>query len=589
MEGDRPQRTAKEKASISIKDSLPPPEHSDLTSSDSDGDTYKPQINEPSSGKGKERRRESLSDGKPQINEPSSGKGKERRRGSPPDSEDGADPNNDQAHSRTIEEKTEIKSPTKQTNREKNDGALKDRKKSETSQKRKRASHRYDDYHDSGDDDDDSDDSNISASDDDIAPTVKRKNTGPPAKIKTTQYFKGNYWPNFTQAPLMSLVHSLMTQEQKAARALAFMVLDGGVDDETYRWPVRENLLPAVPKSSFMDESADADFFEQQGMGFVEELTGVPKTEADYSDEESGDESDEEVGSDEGVNSANEADEERELHERRLAKKRRKLRQERHANERMANSRLEQVNSFLREEIVAFARKQYRKGISHRVKDLHSLQKETLPPFRIQAARSSIGGSKRGDEEEDELTPIQENTAAFAAEDSLRRILDRLPYVIRQGALGEAPDYVKLGLPKPVSSVAEYERGWDTLMAAASISGVDDRILKKVGLRMKNLLSQSKHSRYYEAPPKAMFATAESNENMENLELPKIKVPCVFKQPPPPKELWKTSPAPLYLSREFIDPLDPKYNVESTMKNIRERRRWLVEPSPYRPKKKHRV
>ncbi|KAF9361650.1 hypothetical protein BGX26_000602 [Mortierella sp. AD094] len=557
MAGNRPQRAAKEKASASIKNFLPPPEHPDLADSDSDGDSFKPQINKTSPGKGKERRRESLSN-----------------------SEDGADSNDSQTPSRVAEKKP----PTKHTKREKNDKALKDKKKkkSEASQKRKRTSDRSDDYHDSGDDDDDRDGSSSSASDGDIVLSVKRKNTEPPPKINPAQYFKGNYIPNLTQAPLMSLVHSLMTQEQKAARALALMVLDGKVDDETYRWPVRENLLPSVPKSSFMDASADADFFEQQGMGFVEELTGVPKTEADYS----GDESSDEVESDEEVNSANEADKERELHERSLAKKRRKLRRERHTNESVANSRLEQVNSFLREEIVAFAQKQYRKGIPHRVKDLYSFQKETLPPFRIQAARSSIGDSKAGNEEGDELTPIQENAAAFAAEDSLRRILDRLPYVIRQGALGEAPDYVKLGLPKPVSSVAEYERGWDTLMAAASISGVDDRILKKVGLRMKNLLSQSKHSRYYETPPKAMFATAESNENIKNLELPKIKVPCVFKPPSPPKELWETSPAPLYLSREFIDPLDPKYSVESTMKNIRERRRWLVEPSPYKPKRK---
>ncbi|KAF9115324.1 hypothetical protein BGX27_008204 [Mortierella sp. AM989] len=553
MADHRPLQIAKKKVSVSIKESLPPPEYSDLTDSDSNGD-------------------------KPPFAKKFLDKGKGRRRESTPGGEDGISLNSNLDQSLNAGKK-----PKKQEKRKKKTKAL-ERKMNEPQKTKKRPRDRTEGLYNGADDGDNGGDNGgnnggASGSKNDTPHNVKMK-SGIRKNIKAN--LQGAYIPNVTEAPLMSLVHSLMTQEQKAARALALMVLDGKVDDETYRWPVRENLLPSVPKSSFMDVSAETDFFEQQGMGFVEELTGMPKTEADYSG------SDESTGeSDQEVNSANEAQEELELHRRRMAKKRKKLRQERHANEKMANDRLEKVNGFLREEITAFAQKQYRKGIPHRIKNLYAFQKQTLPPFRIQAARSSIGNSKAGDEE-DELTPIQENAAAFAAEDSLRRILDRLPYVIRQGALGEAPDYVKLGLPKPVSSVAEYERGWDTLMAAASIAGVEDRILKKVGLRMKNLLSQSRHSRYYESPSKAKFATTESNEScelMENQECPKIKVPFMFYPPPPPKEVWDAYPAPLYLSREFIDPLDPKYSVASTMKNVRERRKWLVEPSLHKKPK----
>ncbi|KAG0319068.1 hypothetical protein BGZ99_005326 [Dissophora globulifera] len=271
----------------------------------------------------------------------------------------------------------------------------------------------------------------------------------------------------FQREPILPVIDSMLSREQKAAAEIALLALDGRQDGETYRWPVREDLIPVVP-SVTPEITNEPSAFEQYGMGFVDELTGVPKEEADYSDIDE-DLLDRRSDALQGLSEA--GLQERLLHRKRLNKRRK----ERQANERMSNSRLEQVHHFLESEVTLFARTQYRKGSRDRVKDLYKFQQETLPPFRIQAARAPIGSSRAGEEQEDELTTIQEKAVAFAAEDSLRKVLDRLPYVIRQGALGEAPDYVTLGLPKPVASAADYERGWDTMMAAASIAGIDDR------------------------------------------------------------------------------------------------------------------
>ncbi|KAG0252938.1 hypothetical protein BG011_006639 [Mortierella polycephala] len=319
----------------------------------------------------------------------------------------------------------------------------------------------------------------------------------PLKKVRMEALLRGTYTHGHRKTPLLPLLQSMAMQEARRSRMLALTVLDGVKDDETYRWPVREALLPAVPKSSYVNASALPNHFELQGMGFVEELTGVPKKEEDYSD------SDQEEGDEEEYDSALEE----ELLNRRRQEKRelKNQRRQRHEDEHSANERLEQVQQFMKDEITAFAQNQYRKGASHRIKDLYSLQRRTMPDSQIRAVRSMIGSSNTGEEQLDELTPIQENATRFAAEDSLRSILDRLPYVIRQGALGRMPEYAELGLPKP--AMAHYERGWDTIMASATLAGVDDRILKRVGLRMKLLLSQSRQSRYYEPPPEAKFAT----------------------------------------------------------------------------------
>ncbi|KAG0254937.1 hypothetical protein BGZ95_005905 [Linnemannia exigua] len=55
----------------------------------------------------------------------------------------------------------------------------------------------------------------------------------------------------------------------------------------------------------------------------------------------------------------------------------------------------------------------------------------------------------------------------------------------------------------------QYERGWDTVMTSAAMAGIDDRILKKVSMRMKNLLSKSANPHYYETEPEGQWATGE--------------------------------------------------------------------------------
>ncbi|KAF9905824.1 hypothetical protein BX616_000911, partial [Lobosporangium transversale] len=378
--------------------------------------------------------------------------------------------------------------------------------------------------------------------------------------IKKGKRLRKDYWSinDKSRAPLMNLVHSLMSQEEKASRTLALMVLDGKQDDETYRWPVREELLPPVPKDIYEDDT-DANFFEAQGMEFVEELAGVPKTTDDFLEEFEGAENEEE--SDDDLDTATDNDmpqtQRMSLHKQ----KRLEELKERIDNERNANNRLQEIYHLLKNEFSAFAQRQYRKGMQHRVKDFYSFQKDTLPPFRAQAAQSTIGESLAGDEQDDILTPIQENAAKFAAEDALKRILDRLPYVLRQGALGNVPDYVRLGLPKPVSSVADYERGWDTVMAAASISGIEDRILKKVAYRMKSLLSQSRNTKFYETAPKSKPATVEEmlggTEEVIRGSPIKVRCPYYFDITAQSIQPMDSAPKPLYLSHDFKDPMDP--------------------------------
>ncbi|KAG0246661.1 hypothetical protein B0O80DRAFT_434231 [Mortierella sp. GBAus27b] len=378
--------------------------------------------------------------------------------------------------------------------------------------------------------------------------------------------------------------NSVSMQENNNNDQIAFMLLDGKQENETYRWPVCEELIPIVPESRFEDDrvTAASNIFDEKGMEFVDQLTGVSKKEHDYSG------TDDDNGQDENEDedSADEAYHERLMKQRRMSRKAKRLR---HANERMANRRLEQVHGFLEGEFVTFARKQYQEGAKTRLKDLHSFQEQTLPPFRNRAARASVGTSDAGYEQEDALTPIQEKAVVFAAEDALKGILDRLPYVIRQGALGRAPEYVNRGLPKPVSTVADYERHWDTMMAAASLSGIDDRILKKVGLRMKNLLSLNKQSRYYEPPSEGKFATdgdansGTEGDEVDNEVLAKFGPPFVFIGRAPPESAWEGVPRPFYHSREFVDPQDPKYSTTSILRNVRKRKAWLTKGLQHGP------
>lgn len=219
-------------------------------------------------------------------------------------------------------------------------------------------------------------------------------------------------------------------------------------------------------------ETNEPDMFEQQGMAFVDDLTGVPKTEDDYSTTEDEDD----IPEDESESDAtDEALQERLLEKRREAKRRAKAQQERHDDERAASQRLEGVQRFFNEEMTAFAQRQHRKGVPYRIKNFDAFQRQTLPNHLNRAIRTPVGVLPPGEGPEDELTPIQERAATFAAEDCLRKVLNRLPYVIRQGALGKEPEYVSIGLPKPVLPSGGYERGWDTMMAAASLAGVEDR------------------------------------------------------------------------------------------------------------------
>ncbi|KAF9277760.1 hypothetical protein BGZ74_003262 [Mortierella antarctica] len=272
--------------------------------------------------------------------------------------------------------------------------------------------------------------------------------------------------PDLRPTTASHLAYSLMNREQRLALTLS--VLDPEKEFEAYRWPVQESVLPSVPASKYLDEDARLmpDSFERKGMAFVSELTGVPKTEHDYKSSTSEGEDDED----------DEDEQERLLEERRARKRQRK---EQHENERSSTQRLTEVHRFFREEVTTLAQKQYHKAFQH-------LKAPAHPDLNI-----------RG---QDELSLLQENAAAFSAEDTLLGVLDRIQFVIRQGALGKNPEYAVSGR-KPVASDASYERGWNSVMLAATMAGVDERILKKVSYRMKTLLSHSRNVYYHESAP----------------------------------------------------------------------------------------
>ncbi|KAF9964755.1 hypothetical protein BGZ70_005980, partial [Mortierella alpina] len=368
--------------------------------------------------------------------------------------------------------------------------------------------------------------------------------------------------------PILSALSSLISQEQEVERELAFTVLDGHRPDERYRWPVREELLQCIPKNIYM-ETSEANVFEQQGMAFVNDLTGVPKTEDDYSTtEDEGDLSENESEND----STDEVLQERLLEKRREAKRRAKAQQERHDDERTASQRLEGVQRFFNEEMTAFAQRQYRRGIPYRIKDFDAFQRQTLPNHLNRAIRTPVGVLPPGEGQEDELTPIQERAATFAAEDSLRKVLNRLPYVVRQGALGQEPEYVSIGLPKPVLTSGGYERGWDTMMATASLAGIEDRILKKVSHRMKSLLGSSKLSHFHEKRSRAKVATipaasADTQVDDEEENEP-VSIDWLSGDEAPKPAEWSKIPRPFYVTDKWTDPLDPEYRPEAIKRNV---------------------
>ncbi|KAF8946325.1 hypothetical protein BGZ47_000804 [Haplosporangium gracile] len=357
-------------------------------------------------------------------------------------------------------------------------------------------------------------------------------------------------------------------------RNLTYQVLKPVRKDLTYRWPIREELLHSIPKSSFASTVDNLDGFEEHGLGFVEELTGVPKNEEDYSNTDTEDDiagSDENAQEtsdredDESDQSAEESAKEKELRRRRedhalharnkplkSILEREKLaprdRGERHQDERLANTRLEAVQALFDGEVARFAQIQYQKGIPERIQDLDLFQESTLSGPCHQAVRTPIGSELSGFDQLDDLTRLQQRAIAFSAEDALRKTLDRMTYVVRQGSLLRMPVY-------PVGRDAllknKYERGWDTVMTSAALAGIDDRILKKVSMRMQNLLSKSKNIHHYEAGSEGDWMTVED-------AIDKAKDPLSI---------------PFQKKAQFVDPMDPAFDPRVLATSAKYRRR----------------
>ncbi|KAF9906554.1 hypothetical protein EC991_000496 [Linnemannia zychae] len=383
----------------------------------------------------------------------------------------------------------------------------------------------------------------------------------------------------------------------------------------SYRWPIREELLHTVPVPAFTDEASEPDYFEEQGLGFVEELAGVPKVDDDYSDTDM--ESDN-SGSDENIHNSstkergkhgnkrggeNESENESEgeededvgsgeetARERRLRRQRRKRthaamrsrklegllerqesmprsRHERHEDERFANARLEAVQGFFNGEMARFAQMQYQKGIPERVQDLDKfLQSMTLPEDRRPTAvpvRAPIGSDLAGFDQEDKMTRIQQRAIAFSAEDALRKTLDRMVYVVRQGSLLRMPEYYNVATK--ASNRRNYERGWDTVMTSAAMAGIDDRILKKVSMRMKKLLSKSLNPHYHEAGPEGQWATGEDAVARERKK---------YEEGDDKKED----------EHKFVDPMDPEFDPLVVQIRAEYRRRRFLADAKRRKK-----
>ena len=108
---------------------------------------------------------------------------------------------------------------------------------------------------------------------------------------------------------------------------------------------------------------------------------------------------------------------------------------------------------------------------------------------------------------------------------------------------------------------------------------------------MKNLLSLSTQSRYYEPPSEGAFATkdvTETEHDQEDIDedLARSGPPFQFTGTAPRPEVWKDIPAPHYLSREYVDPQDPKYSPSAVLKSTKRRRTWLTQEQPFGPQPK---
>ncbi|KAG0336162.1 hypothetical protein BG004_008176 [Podila humilis] len=267
--------------------------------------------------------------------------------------------------------------------------------------------------------------------------------------------------PNLPSPAAAQIAYSLVSREQQ--KALSLSVLEPEKDFESYRWPVQEAALPSIP-DKFLDEDAKqvSGACEQKGISFLAELSGVAKTDRDYSD----------IGMEESNVS--------------LRKYQERAQQQQY--EKNTNERLMKTHRFFEEEMSAFAQAQYTKELSeHRASENSRMSRSSSPCPMTDTVAS-------------ELSPVQENAAVFSAEDTLMSVLGRMPYVLRQGAMGRNPDYVTQGHARPMPTVAAYERGWDSVMLAASMAGVDNNILKKVSYRMNTLLRHSNNKYHHESP-----------------------------------------------------------------------------------------
>ncbi|KAG0306677.1 hypothetical protein BGZ97_000657 [Linnemannia gamsii] len=320
---------------------------------------------------------------------------------------------------------------------------------------------------------------------------------------------------------------------------LIYQVLRPALKGYSYRWPIREGLLHSVPESSFRNAANKLDDFEEYGLGFVEELTGVPKNEEDYSDTDTEGDG---AGSNEDVHvsSSQEIDE-----------------QEDGGDQSAEETAMERK---LRRNRTRYAER-YRKGIPERIQDLDQVQKLTLSKSCPQAVRTPIGSDLSGFDQEDDLTRLQQRAIAFSAEDVVRKTLDRMTYVVRQGSLLRMPDFpsrrqtVEGGVYK-----TKYERGWDTVMTSAALAGVDDRILKKVSMRMQNLLSKSKNSYHHEADSEGGWTAVDDTIN-------KVKEPSR-------KPLGVKEPVV-----DSMDPMDPAFDPQE-LSGLADRLRGEDNPAP---------
>ncbi|KAG0241144.1 hypothetical protein BGW41_006250 [Actinomortierella wolfii] len=350
-------------------------------------------------------------------------------------------------------------------------------------------------------------------------------------------------------------VRNILVEEQGAETGLIKEAIGPRKHRTTYQWPVHETLLTDPSRHAVSSSAKPADIFETRGIAYVDRLLRKPSAPADSefdqednsamtskapltkkrkrglarkrkmrmendTDDTPKDEAPRKKPSSSDTYPAGiikvrtKVQDPYSLHGRILTKEEQ---MQQWKLDRHAARRAPKIHQVFEDEVIAFAQKMYRQGSAFRVEDLDALQELTMPKYRIQAVRSSKpnktqsqahGTAQEAREAEqrqalesnntteesldelewadDELTALQEKAAVFSAEDTMRRVLQRLPYVIRQGALGYKPSFVS----------GDFERRWETVLLAANLGGVEERILKKVSMRMSNLLSTAQQLRY---------------------------------------------------------------------------------------------